>query len=118
MSYCNNRHNNKIKHTITKVPDELWDKMSAILPTEKPNNTIGLPIVPYRKVLDCIVYVLRTGCQWKMLPREYGSDSTCHSRFQEWVQLDIFRKIWVRVLLYDNKEGIKRDGRNHLIVYL
>ena len=58
--------------------------------------------------MDGIVYVLRTGCQWKMLPREYGSGSTCHRRFQEWVQSDIFKKIWIRLLkIYDNKKGIK-----------
>ena len=47
-----------------------------ILPKEKPPKTVGRPIVPYRKVLDGILYVLRTGCQWKMLPKEYGSGST------------------------------------------
>jgi transposase len=80
-----------------------------ILPTEKQNNTVGLPIVHYRKVIDDIMYVLRTGCQWwKMLPYEYGSGSTCHRRFQEWIQLDIFKKLWVKILkTYDNKKGIK-----------
>ena len=44
------------------------------------------------------MYILRIGCQWNMLPREYGSGSTCHRQFlKEWIQLDIFRKIWVRV---------------------
>ena len=65
----------------------------VILPTEKQNNTIGRPIVPYRKVLDGIVYVLRTGCQWKMLPKEYGSGSTCHRRFREWIQLDFQKDV-------------------------
>ena len=46
----------------------LWDEIRFILPSEKPNNTIGRPAVPFRKVLDCIVYVLRTECQWKMIP--------------------------------------------------
>jgi hypothetical protein len=32
-------------------------------PKEKPNNTTGRPIVPFRKVMDGILYVLRTGCQ-------------------------------------------------------
>jgi transposase len=52
-------------------------------PKEKPSKTIGRPIVPYRKVFDGILYILRTGYQWKMLPKEYGSGSTCHRRFQE-----------------------------------
>jgi transposase len=61
--------NRKNRQTITKIPDRLWDEMSAVLPAEKPGNTVGRPIVPYRKAMDGIVYVLRTGCQWKMLPK-------------------------------------------------
>jgi transposase len=79
---------------IIRIPDKLWDEIKKILPREKPSKTVGRPIVPYRKVLDGIIYVLRTGCQWKMIPREYGSGSTCHRRFQEWNRLDIFKKIW------------------------
>ncbi len=61
-----------------------------------------------RKVIDGIMFVLRTGCQWKMLPKEYGSGSTCHRRFQEWMQLGIFEKLWTRLLkIYDLKRGIK-----------
>ncbi len=78
---------------------------------------IGRPIVPFSKVTDGIRYILRAGCQWNMLPREYSSDSTYHRRFlKEWVQLDIFRKIWVRVLqLYDNKKGIKQKWQQSLL---
>src|SRR5215216_2223974 len=96
------------QHTFPGFPDTLRDEMNSVLPPEKPKNTIGRPTVPYRKVLDGILFVLRTGCQWKMLPREYGSGSTCHRRFQEWMQLDVFDRIWIRLLkIYDNKKGIK-----------
>ena len=79
--------------------------MSNVLPSEKSNNTIGRPAVPYRKVMDGIACVLRTGCQWKMLPRGYGSGSTCYRRFQQWVRLGIFKKLWISGLkTYD---GIK-----------
>ena len=58
-------------------------------------------------MVDGIIYVLRTGCQWKMLSKEYGSGSTCHRRFQEWNNLNIFKKIWIRLLkIYDNLIGI------------
>lgn len=52
--------------TIKKIPDELWYEIKLILPKEKPNNTIGRPVVQFRKVLNGILYVLRTGCQSKM----------------------------------------------------
>jgi transposase len=99
---------NPHKYAITKIPDKLWDNIVTILPKEKPENAVGRPIVPFRKVMDGIMYVLRTGCQWKMLPREYGSGSTCHRRFQKWVRLDVFKNIWIRLLkIYDGKKGIK-----------
>jgi len=94
--------------TIIHIPDDLWNEIKNILPDEKPENTIGRPSVPYRKVFDGIMFILRTGCQWKMLPKEYGSGSTCHRRFQEWRQSGIFDKLWTRLLkIYDNKKGIK-----------
>jgi transposase len=103
------RTKEKNKHsTILNIPDELWNELKSIFPKEKPLKTIdGRPIIPYRKVIDGIIYVLRTGCQWKMLPKEYGSGSTCHRRFQEWNSLDIFKKGWIRILnIYDEFIGI------------
>ena len=97
MPSFNRQNNNKVS-TITKISDDLWDNISDLLPDEKPKNTVGRPIIPFKKVLDGILYVLRTGCQLKTLPKEYGSGSTCHRRFQQWVQLDIFKKIWIRLL--------------------
>ena len=88
----------KHKHSITRIPDRLWEEIIAVLTAEKPSNTIGRPIVPFRNVMGGIVYVLRTGCQWKMLPGEYGSGSTRHRRFQEWVRLGIFKKMWIKLL--------------------
>jgi len=103
-----NRHNNKNISTITTISDELWDKIDDLLPHEKPRYTVGRSIIPFRKVLDGILYVLRTGCQWKMLPKEYGPGSTCHRRFHQWVQIGIFKKIWTKLLEeYDIKIGIK-----------
>ena len=95
--------------TIRIVPDDLWEEIKLLLPSEKPNKTIGRPVVPFRKVLDGIVYILRTGCQWKMLPKEYGSGSTtCHRRFQQWTVSKVFQKLWVRLLeVYDDIKGIR-----------
>jgi transposase len=43
-----------------------------------------------------------------MLPKEYGSGSTCHRRFQQWVRTGVFQKLWVRLLkIYDYIRGIK-----------
>ena len=98
--------------TVKRIPDEIWDEIRMILPPEKPDNTIGRPVVSFRKVLEGILYVfwnvLRTGCQWKMLPKEYGSGSTCHRRFQQWSISEVFERLWTRLLrVYDNLAGIQ-----------
>jgi putative transposase len=51
----------------------------------------GRPRVPDRRVLAAILFVLRTGCQWKALDAtDLGSGSTAHRRFQEWVRAGLF----------------------------
>jgi putative transposase len=85
--------------TIKRVPDGLWEQMEAVLPPEKPAGTPGRPPVPYRTVMNGILYVLRTGCQWNMVPEEFSSGSTVHRRFQEWVACGAFDEI-VKVLLH------------------
>ena len=52
---------------LITISDKLWNKIRNILPKEKPFKTVGRPIVPFAKVLDGILYILRTGYQWKML---------------------------------------------------
>jgi len=99
--------------TIRRIPDDLWIEVQPLLPHEKALGTNGRPVVPFRKVLDGMLYVLRTGCQWKALPAEYGSGSTCHRRFQEWVRKGIFQKLWVKLLeRYDELKGIKWEWQS------
>jgi transposase len=45
-----------------------------LLGEEKVPGTRGRPPVSVREVLEGILYVLRTGCQWKALPKEYGPE--------------------------------------------
>jgi putative transposase len=94
--------------TIWRLPDDLWTQLQSLLPPEKPPGTPGRPVVPFRRVMDGILYVLRTGCQWKALPREYGSGSTCHRRFQQWVQAGVFERLWATLLRhYDDLHHIQ-----------
>jgi hypothetical protein len=44
----------KLKYlpTVRKIPDDLWDEIELLLPSGKPNNTIGRPLNPFGKVLN------------------------------------------------------------------
>ncbi len=97
----------KRRNGLREIPDDLWNLIQCLLPPDKPPGANGRPRVPNRTVLDGILYVLRTGCQWKMVPRQYSSGSTCHLRFQTWVRAGVFERMW-RVCLrhYDDLRGI------------
>ena len=61
-----------------------------------------------RKVFEGIVFVLRTGCQWKVLPKErFGSASSVHKYFRQWLKAGFFLSLWRAGLCeYDEMEGI------------
>jgi putative transposase len=91
------------------VPEKLWRHVEPLLPVANPSPAGGRPRNDNRRVLAGILFRLRTGCQWKALPKEYfGSGSTCHERFQQWVEAGIFARIFERCLkYYDARRGIE-----------
>lgn len=92
------------------VPDDLWDLIEPLLPPEPPKPKGGRPRVPDRVALAGILYRVRTGCQWKALPRDFGSGSTCHLRMMQWAHAGVFSKIHETLLRYYHKRrGIKWD---------
>ena len=59
-----------------RISDEIWERIEPLLPKERPHPKGGRPWRPARQMLDAIFYVLRTGCQWRALPRSLGAPST------------------------------------------
>jgi transposase len=89
------------------VPEALWQRIEPLLPAYPVSREGGRPRLPLRKVVAGIVYVLRTGCQWKAMPREFGSGSAIHDYFQEWTDRGVFEKLWRLALEeYDDLVGI------------
>ncbi|MDR1143062.1 MAG: transposase, partial [Spirochaetaceae bacterium] len=67
----------------------------------------GRKPIPPRRILEAILYVLRTGMQWKALPKGYGAGSSIHEYFSEWAQAGFFRRMWQEGLLtYDEAHGL------------
>jgi len=67
------------RKNLPLVPDDLWEAIEPLRPKEPPKPKGGRPRVPDRAALAGIVFVLRTGCPWRFLPRELGCGSgvTC-----------------------------------------
>ena len=82
------------------VPDPLWRRIEPLLPPELPKPKGGRPRVPDRVAMAGILYRVRTGCQWKALPPDFGSGSTCHLRMMQWVRAGIFARIHEELLVH------------------
>ena len=66
------------------VTDELWATIEPLLPPEPPKPKGGRPRCDDRAALAGIIFVLRSGTPWEMLPREMGcSDMTCLRRLRD-----------------------------------
>jgi capsular exopolysaccharide synthesis family protein len=78
---------------VFQPSDELWRQIAALLPSSKPKTRRGRPRIDDRQVMTAILYVLRTGCQWKALPRELGAPSTVHDRYTEWRKAGVFDRM-------------------------
>jgi transposase len=97
------------------VSDELWSKVEPLIPAREREAGrkyqrkagAGRKPMPYRQVFSAIVYVLRTGIQWKALPRDFGSASAVHRHFQNWHRAGFFQKLWQAGLAeFDGMHGI------------
>jgi len=90
-----------------RIPDPLWERIEPLLPKRHHHRKGGRPPLPWRPVLDGIFFVLRTGCQWKAVPKAFGSGSSLHRYFQSLVRRHLFRKLWRLALEeYDHLQGI------------
>lgn len=99
-----------------EVSDDFWSRAEKLLPergrdsekqyARKPGG--GRKPLSMRLVFEAIVYVLRTGCQWKAISKEkYGAPSSIHKYFKEWAEAGFFTKLWGAGLAeYNEMEGI------------
>ena len=98
------------------VSDDFWLRVEPLIPERQREAAKayvrkaggGRKPKEARLVFEAIVYVLRTGCQWKALPTErFGSASAIHKRFLEWQKAGVFEALWKAGLAeYDDLEGI------------
>jgi transposase len=83
---------------VTVSARNLTDAQGAILepyfasPAPRPDGR-GRPWTNARPVLDGVLFVLRTGCAWADLPRDYPPRSTCHDRLQFWIESGVFAAV-------------------------
>ena len=78
------------------VTDELWEVIEPLLPEEPPKPKGGRPRLPDRAALTGILFVLKSGILWEMLPQEMGCGcgmTCCWRRLEEWHEAGVWERL-------------------------
>ena len=91
------------------IDDELWARIAPLLPRRRPRNRryAGRAPIPDRAVLTGILFVLRSGIPWNMLPREMGcgSGTTCWRRLVRWQRAGVWKRLHTALLTELRRRG-------------
>ena len=99
-----------------EISEAFWEAVKPLIPenVRDPKRVYqriaggGRKPLDQRKVFEAIVYVLKTGTQWKALPKDiFGSPSSIHAYFKKWEEQGFFSEMWKKGLAeYEEMKGI------------
>ena len=77
------------------LTDRLWAVIEPLIPPEPPKLRGGRPRISDRAALTGILFVLRSGTPWELLPREMGCGSgmTCWRRLRDWQRAGVWERL-------------------------
>jgi putative transposase len=75
----------------TDLTEAEWTLLAPLIPAAKPG---GRPrTTDMREVVNAILYSLRSGCQWRMLPKEFPPHQTVYHYFRTWRQAGVWERM-------------------------
>jgi transposase len=84
------------------LTDEQWELVSPFL---APAKRARPRLYDERDLLNAIFYVLRAGCQWRMVPHEYPQWQSVYHHFKRWHRLGAFDRMLETLLPLTRKKG-------------
>lgn len=79
------------KHYPSDLTDEQWAVLEPLIPAVKPG---GRPAKHSRRqIVNAILYTLRSGCQWRMLPLDYPPWHTVYDYFWQWRNSGLWEQV-------------------------
>ena len=91
------KYERAVPRYASNLSDAEWALIEPFMPAGKP---LGRPReTDLRAVLDAILYIARSGCQWRMLPKDFPPFTTVQGYFYDWRDTGLFERINFELLL-------------------
>ncbi len=84
-----------IKHKLSITADKIAKSLNQLLPTSKVKK--GRPRKSDQEVLFMILWVIKNGCPWRAIPKEYGCWQTAYARMRLWAKQGIWQSMLEQV---------------------
>jgi putative transposase len=75
----------------TDLTDVQWELLQALIPPQSGRGRRRW--IDLRRIVNGLLYLDRTGCQWRMLPKEYGPWTTVRYYFDKWTSDGTFQRM-------------------------
>ena len=101
-------YNNSINIHSYEINDNEWDHIKDMFPLEHPKTRkSGRPAkYDYRNIMNGILWIARTGAQWRELPERYGKWQAVYARYRLWKQKDLFAAIFAALRVDADVENL------------
>ncbi|MEI2806926.1 MAG: IS5 family transposase [Albidovulum sp.] len=95
-----------------EISDDFWSRVELLLEPFKRKKPGDSPPLEFRRILNGIFHLLKTGCQRGYLPACHGSKSAVHAHFQRWVHAGVFAEMFrLSVEGHQALNGIEWEGQ-------
>lgn len=93
----------------TDLTDAQWVLLQSILPKRKSGKRRGRPAADLRRICNALLYFVRAGCAWRLLPRDFGPWKTVYHYFRQWTRAGVWQ------LMHDLlRDGVRAEaGKRH-----
>jgi transposase len=91
-----------------ELSDEVWGEIAPLLPPERGRK--ARPARSNRRMVNAMLWVLRTGAPWRDLPEHYPPWKSVHTRFSRWSQQGIWQQVLAELTKNADKDGYLIDA--------
>jgi transposase len=85
------------------LTNDQWERLAPLLPPQKPR--VGRPAEDHRRIIDGILWKVRTGAPWRDTPERYGPWPTLASRLRRWRRAGVWDRLFAAVQQQADAEG-------------